>query len=133
MSHVRDVRYRKDLIQEWTREANRLQKVLEDAGIKLGTVATDILGISGRAMLEALVRGTTDPNVLPDLARGRLRTKLPALRQALAGRFRRHHAFLVSQILGHLDYLDEAIVALSEQVEALIAYPSPKLHPVESG
>jgi transposase len=110
---LRDLtRYRKVLIQERTREANRLQKVLEDAGIKLATVATDILGISGRAMLEALVRGTTDPNVLADLARGRLRTKLPALRHALAGQFRQHHAFLVSQILGHLDYLDETIVAL---------------------
>ncbi len=95
--------------------------MLEDAGIKLATVATDVLGVSGRAMLDALVRGTTDPDVLADLARGKLRTKLPALRQALAGQFRAHHTFLLSQILGHLDYLDEAIVALSAQVEAVIA------------
>jgi len=115
---LRDLtRYRKVLIQERTREANRLHKVLEDAGIKLATVATDILGVSGRAMLQALIEGTTDPDVLADLARGTLRKKLPALRQALVGRFRPHHAFMVSQHLGHLDYLDEAIDALSHQIE----------------
>jgi transposase len=94
-----------------------LHKVLEDAGIKLATVATDILGVSGRDMLHALVAGTTDPDLLADLARGTLRKKLPALRQALAGRFRPHHAFMVSQHLGHLDYLDEAISALSGRIE----------------
>ena len=115
---LRDLtRYRKVLIQERTREANRLHKVLEDAGIKLSTVATDILGVSGRAMLHALIGGTTDPDVLADLARGTLRKKLPALRQALVGRFRSHHAFMVSQHLGHLDYLDEAINTLSHQIE----------------
>src|SRR5262249_33896430 len=67
---------------------NRLHKALEDAGVKLATVASDILGVSGRAMLEALAQGTTDPGVLADLARGRLRGKLPALRAALAGRVR---------------------------------------------
>jgi transposase len=119
---LRDLtRYRKVLIEERTREVNRLHKVLEDAGIKLASVATDILGVSGRAMLEALVQGTTDPEVLADLARKRLRAKIPALRQALAGRFRPHHAFLVSQILAHLDYLDEAIGAVSERVAAVIA------------
>lgn len=119
---LRDLtRYRKVLIQERTREANRLHKLLEDTGIKLASVATDILGASGRAMLEALVQGTTDPEILAELARGRLRAKLPALRQALAGRFRPHHAFLVSQLLAHLDYLDEAITTLSEQIEVVIA------------
>src|SRR5262245_32812937 len=119
---LRDLtRYRKALIQERTREANRLHGKLEDAGIKLATVATDILGVSGRAMLEALVQGTTDPAVLADLARGKLRAKLPALRQALAGRFRAHHAFVVGQILAHLDYLDEAVAALSERIESLLA------------
>src|SRR2546428_12539759 len=84
---LRDLtRYRKVLIQDRTREANRLHKLLEDAGIKLASVATDILGVSGRAMLEALVRGTTDPEVLAELARGKLRAKLPALRQAVRGR-----------------------------------------------
>ena len=115
---LRDLtRYRKVLIQERTREANRLHKVLEDAGIKLATVATDILGVSGRAMLHALMQGTTDPVILADLARGTLRKKLPALRQALVGRFRPHHAFMVSQHLGHLDYLDEAIATLCGQID----------------
>jgi transposase len=119
---LRDLtRYRKVLIQERTREANRLHKVLEDAGVKLASVATNILGASGRAMLDALVQGTTDPELLAELARGKLRAKLPALRQALAGRFRRHHAFLVSQILGHLDYLDEAIEGVSHQITEVIA------------
>ena len=118
LRELRDLtRYRKVLIQERTREANRLHKVLEDAGIKLATVATDILGASGRDMLHALVAGTTDPEILADLARGTLRKKLPALRHALAGRFRAHHAFMVSQHFGHLDYLDEAIAALSTRIE----------------
>src|SRR5438094_2785444 len=119
---LRDLtRYRKVLIQDRTREANRLHKFLEDAGIKLASVATDVLGVSGRAMLEALVRGTTDPDVLAELARGKLRSKLPALRQALTGRFRPHHAFLVSQLLAHVDYLDEAIATVSEEVEGRLA------------
>jgi transposase len=118
LRELRDLtRYRKSLIQERTREANRLHKVLEDAGIKLATVATDILGVSGRDMLHALVADTTDPQVLADLARGTLRKKLPALRQALAGRFRAHHSFMVSQHLGHLDYLDEAIESLGGRIE----------------
>src|SRR5881296_2043014 len=119
---LRDLtRYRKVLIQDRTRAANRVHKLLEDAGIKLASVATNILGVSGRAMLEALVHGTTDPAVLADLARGKLRKKLPALRQALAGRFRPHHAFLVSQLLAHVDYLDEAITTMSEEVEGRLA------------
>jgi transposase len=81
-SPIRELR---DLTRYRTRHANRLHKVLEDAGITLTSVATRLLGASGRAMLDALVTGTTDPTVLADLARGTLRTKLPALRQALAG------------------------------------------------
>lgn len=119
---LRDLtRYRKLLIQERTRHANRLHKVLEDAGIKLTSVATRLLGASGRAMLDALVTGTTDPVVLADLARGKLRKKLPALRQALVGRFRAHHAFLVSQLLAHLDYLDESIETVSAQIDTAMA------------
>src|SRR5262245_34999301 len=110
---LRDLtRYRQTLQRDRTRAANRLHKVLEDAGIKLASVASDILGVSGRAMLSALVAGTSDPAVLADLAWGCLRRKLPALRQALAGRFRAHHGFLVGQILAHLDFLDEAIETL---------------------
>jgi transposase len=115
---LRDLtRYRKSLIQERQREANRLHKVLEDAGIKLSCVATDVLGVSGRQMLDALISGTRDPELLADLARGRLRAKLPALRQALAGTFRPHHTLIVSHILTHLDYLDETIATLTEEVQ----------------
>jgi transposase len=119
---LRDLtRYRRVLTDERTREANRLHKLLQEAGIKLASVASDVLGVSGRAMLEALVQGTTDPAVLADLARGKLRRKLPALRQALAGRFRPHHAFLGGQILAHLDYLDEALDTLTERIGELLA------------
>ena len=119
---LRDLtRYRKALIQERTREAQRLHKVLEDAGIKLSCVATDVLGVSGRAMLDALVAGTHDPEVLADLARGRLREKLPALREALAGHFHSYHRVLVSELLAHLDYLDEAVARLSQEVAQVIA------------
>lgn len=115
---LRDLtRYRKAQIQDRAREANRLQKMLEDANIKLSSVATDVLGVSGRTMLNALVAGTTDPAVLAELARGRLRQKLPALRQALTGRFREHHAFLVGQSLAHLDYLEQSIGEISHRLE----------------
>jgi transposase len=110
-------RYRKTQIAERQREANRLHKALEDTGIKLDCVASDILGTSGRAMLDALVAGTTDPAVLAELARGRLRQKLPALREALQGRFEAHHAIVISAILTHLDFLDEQIGRLSDAIE----------------
>src|SRR5437870_4324067 len=106
-------RYRKTQIAERQREANRLHKALEDTGIKLDCVATDILGASGRAMLDALVAGTTDPQVLADLAKGKLRAKIPALKEALQGRFEAHHALLIGAILAHLDFLDEQIERLS--------------------
>jgi transposase len=119
---LRDLtRYRKALIEDRTREANRLHKVLQDAGIQLASVATDILGVSGRAMLTALVEGTTDPTVLADLARGKLRRKIPALRAALAGRFRPHHAQLVGHLLAHLEYLDELIDDLSATIVRQLA------------
>jgi transposase len=110
-------RYRKTQIQERAREANRLHKALEDTGIKLDCVASDILGASGRAMLDALVAGTTDPHVLAELAKGKLRAKIPALREALVGRFDRQHALIVSAILAHLDFLDEQIDLLSDAIE----------------
>ena len=117
---IRDLReltrYRRTQIQERTRVANRLHKVLQDANVKLSNVTHHVLGVSGRAMLDALVAGTTDPDVLADLARGQLRKKLPALRQALTGRFRAHHAFLLGQILAHLDYLEDAIAAVSAHI-----------------
>ncbi len=114
-------RYRKTQIEERTREVQRLEKVLQDAGIKLSSVATRVLGVSGRAILEALVEGTTDPEVLAELARGRLRAKLPALREALEGHFSAHHALMVGKILAHIDYLDESIAELSAEIERVIA------------
>jgi transposase len=125
---LRDLtRYRKALIQERTREAQRLHKVLEDAGVKLACVASNTLGVSGRAMLEALVGGTHDPQVLADLARGRLRAKLPALREALEGRFGAHHGLLVSEMLARIDQLDGAIDRLSGEVARVTAPLSPLL------
>ena len=119
---LRDLtRYRKSLIRERQREANRLHKLLEDANIKLASVATDVLGVSGRLMLKALLEGESDPEALAELARGRLRKKLPALRQALRGRFSGHHALLLSHILSHLDYLEEAVGELSEEIERRLA------------
>jgi transposase len=114
-------RYRKTQINDRSREAARLHKILEDTGIKLGCVATDIMGKSGRDMLDALVAGTTDPAVLADLARGLLRKKIPALREALEGRFDSEHALIVGQILAHIDFLDEAIDRLSAEIEERIA------------
>ena len=114
-------RYRKAQIGERQREANRLHKILEDTGIKLDCVASDILGASGRAMLEALCRGTTDSTVLAELAKGKLRAKIPALKDALVGRFDRQHALIVSAILAHLDFLDEQIQLLSDEIEAQLA------------
>jgi transposase len=118
-------RYRKAQIKERQREANRLHKALEDTGIKLDCVATNILGVSGRAMLDALVAGTTDPEVLADLARGKLRKKIPALREALEGRFEPLHALLVGSILAHLDFLDEQVQRLSEAIEEQLVPFSP--------
>ena len=118
---LRDLtRARTALIQDRTREVNRVHKVLEDAGIKLAGVATDILGVSGRAMIEALIAGVTDPAVLAELARGRLRKKRAALQAALTGRFRAHHAFLLTQALRHLDCLDQAIAAYTARIGELI-------------
>jgi transposase len=122
---IRDLRlltrYRRTQIAERKREAQRLHKALEDTGIKLDCVATDILGKSGRAMLDALVAGTTDPEILADLALGKLRKKIPALRDALQGRFEALHALLISSILAHLDFLDEQISGLSDAIEEQIA------------
>jgi transposase len=122
---IRDLReltrYRKQLLQERSRETQRLQKTLEDAGIKLSSVVSDIKGKSARAMLNALLAGIHDPQVLADLARGQLRKKLPALEQALTGWFGPVHRILVSEILAHLDYIDETVDRLSAAVEKTIA------------
>lgn len=118
---LRDLtRYRKRLIQAHSAECQRIQKTLEDAGIKLDSVATDILGVSGRAMLRALVAGQRDSEVLAELARGRLRTKLPELREALHGRFAAHHALLVRLALEHIDQLERSIDELGTEIDRVI-------------
>jgi transposase len=119
---LRDLtRYRKRLIQAHASEGQRIQKTLEDAGIKLDSVATDVLGVSGRAMLAALVRGERDPGVLAELAKGRLRAKLPQLRQALRGRFGAHHALLVRLAIAHLEQLEASIAELDTHIDRVLA------------
>ena len=118
---LRDLtRYRKRLIQTHTAECQRIHKTLEDASIRLGSVAADVLGVSGRAMLRALLDGERDPKVLAELARGRLRNKLPALREALRGRFSAHHALLVRLALDHIEQLERSITALDAEVDRVI-------------
>jgi transposase len=119
---LRDLtRYRKRLIQTHTAECQRVQKVLEDAGIKLDSVASDVLGVSGRAMLAALIAGERDPDTLAELAKGKLRKKIPMLRHALRGRFNDRHAVMLGVIVEHIDYLDRAIAALDLEIDRVIA------------
>jgi transposase len=125
---LRDLtRYRVQQVRDRAQEVNRLCKVLEDSGLKLTTVMSDVMGASGRAMLTALVQGTTDPVVLADLARGRLRKKLADLRRALQGRFRPHHAFLLEQILAKIDYLDETIERIGAEIDRRLVPFEPML------
>ena len=125
---LRDLtRYRVQQVRDHAQEVNRLCKVLEDAGVKLTSVASNIMGVSGRAMLTALVQGTTDPTLLAELARGKLRKKLPDLRRALAGRFRPHHAFLLEQGLAKIDFLDDAIARLTEEIDRRLVPFEPML------
>jgi transposase len=114
---LRDLtRYRTTLVQERTRVVNRVQKVLEGANIKLSSVASDTLGVSGRAMLEALIKGQEDPVLLADLAKGRLRDKKAELEQALTGFFRPHHRFLLSHLMSHLVFLEDQLSQVSDQI-----------------
>jgi transposase len=113
-------RYRRARMEERTRETQRLDKVLQDAGVKLSSVASDVLGKSGREMLDALVEGSRDPEVLAELARGALRKKIPQLRFALTGRFGTNHALVVGEILAHLDYIDESLGRLQAGIDEVI-------------
>jgi transposase len=116
---LRDLtRQRSQLVADRARVANRIQKVLEDANIKLASVATDILGVSGRAMLEAMIGGASDPELLADMAKRRLRAKLPQLRQALLGKVTDHHRFLLRTLLRQVDQLDDLIASYSQRIEA---------------
>src|SRR3954469_4661070 len=119
---LRDLtRYRIDLVGERGREKNRVEKLLEDAQIKLSVVASDIFGVSGRDMLNALIAGQRDPKVLASLARSRMRTKIGSLEEAFVGRFSDHHAFLLATMLAHIDALDADIAAVEARIEQAIA------------
>jgi len=109
-------RYRSSLVADRARILNRMQKVLEDANIKLGAVVTDLVGVSARSMLEALIAGQMASDALAELARGRMRQKCEVLAQALRGRFQPHHAFLIAEHLSHLDHLDEAIERVTAEI-----------------
>ena len=119
---LRDLtRYRKRLVQTHTQESQRIQKTLEDAGIKLRSVATDVLSVSGRAMLRALIDGERDPEVLAELAKGRMRKKIPQLQQALRGRFGPHHALLIGMSLDHIAHLEATMERLDAEIDVVFA------------
>lgn len=126
---LRDLtRYRRRLVEARTREVQRLDKVMQDAGIKLTSVASRLLSKSGLAMIEAMAAGVSDPDELAELAQGRLRAKIPELRLALAGRFRvGHHGLLARRILAHVRFLEASIDDLDTQIDRLIAPFAPML------
>jgi transposase len=118
---LRDLtRYRKSVIEERARETQRLHKVLEDAGVKLASVSSAVLNKSGRAMIDALVGGERDPEVLAEMALGRLRKKIPELALALAGRFDEHHALLCRAMLARIDQADATVEALGVRIDELL-------------
>jgi transposase len=118
---LRDLtRTRTAVTRERTREIQRLEKLLEDAGIKLSSVASDLTGVSGRAMLEALIAGQSDPAAMADLAQKRMRVKIPQLTEALHGRFTSHHAFLTRMHLNLIDQHTAAIEQLTDRIEVVI-------------
>ena len=119
---LRDLtRYRTRLVGERSSASNRLQKILEDANIKLSSVATDIQGVSARLMIKALIAGETDGAELANLAKGRLRQKLPELEAALVGRVRPHHCFMLHEVLYHLDELNECLEVLNARIRECTA------------
>ncbi len=118
---LRDLtRHRAQLQGEHTRAANRIHKLLEDANVKLGVVASDILGVSGREILDRLVAGEEDAAKLAQSARGRMKPKIPRLELALQGKFGDHHRFMLKQLLSHLDHLDQQIAQFNARIEELM-------------
>jgi transposase len=118
---LRDLtRQRSQLASEQSRVSNRIHKTLEDANIKLSSVATDILGVSGQEMIRALIADQEDPEQLAELARRRLRNKLPELREALRGHLSEHHRFMLRQLMDHRTYLDRQIAAFEQRIEELM-------------
>lgn len=118
-------RYRKTQITTRGQEIQRLEKLLQDAGIKLSSVASRVWSKSARAMIEALIEGDTSPETLAELAKGRMRTKIPALIEALENRWGSHHSAVARRILAHIDFLDESIASLSDEI-------SERLRPLEA-
>jgi len=131
---LRDLtRQRTNLVQDRAQVVNRLQKVLEWANFKLSSVATDVTGVSARTMLAGIIAGEADPASLAELAKGRMRSKRDALEQALTGRVRDHHRYLLAQHLMHVDFLDEQIAELEQQIAHLIAQDAPADGPPAGG
>jgi transposase len=123
--HLRELtRYRSTLLAERARLVNRLHKVLEDTNLKLTAVVTNIMGLSARDMLNALLQGETNPEVLAKLARGKLRKKREDLEQALVGRVDDHHRFLLTSLLTHIDFLDEQVADCNDKIEQFVSLPS---------
>jgi transposase len=119
---LRDLtRYRADLVAVRTAEKNRVEKLLEDAQIKLSAVVSDIFGVSGREMLAALIAGESDPKALAQLARTRMRVKIPLLEEAFVGHFTTHHRFLLRTMLARIDEASADIAAIESQIEELIS------------
>jgi transposase len=117
-------RYRTKLVQERSRTVNRVHKLLEGANIKLSSVASDIMGVSARAMLAAICEGRLPPYRMARLAKGRLRNKIPALEKALTGIVEPHHRFLLSKQLVHIDFLDEQVTAISDEITCHTDFPT---------
>jgi len=109
-------RYRKTQVDARAKEIQRLEKVLQDAGVKITSVASAVWSMSSRQIVEALIAGTRDPKVLAQMANGRMRAKIPALEEALSGHFGAHHAVVCRQIIDHIDFLDRSITALTEEI-----------------
>src|SRR5919205_2497958 len=136
---LRDLtRHRTNLVQDRARVVNQLQKVLEWANLKLSVVVSDIMGVSARAMLAAIIGGETDQGVLAELGQGRLRAKQADLERALEGHVRPHHRFMLVQHLAHIDFLDEQIAAFDQQIatqvgQQILPPSSPPAHPPQDG
>lgn len=131
---VRDLtRYRTKLVQERAREVNRVQKLLEGANIKLASVATDVLGVSGRLMLAAMIEGNASEKEMAEMAKGRMRSKLPELEKALTGIVRDHHRFLLGEQLAHIDFLEGQIANISQEISVRLEKMSQKQPPTPPG
>jgi len=111
-------RYRKTQVDARGKEIQRLEKVLQDAGVKITSVASKVWSVSSRQIIEALIAGERDVAVLAEMAKGRMRSKIPALEEALSGNFGQHHAIVCRQVIGHIDFLDSSIAALTEEITA---------------